>query len=33
MHAAHRLGRDFVGCDIAYQALGAAETEKFRSAA
>jgi site-specific DNA-methyltransferase (adenine-specific) len=33
MHAAHRLGRDFVGCDIAYQALDAVETEKFRSAA
>src|SRR6516162_6096843 len=30
MHAAHQLGREFVGCDIAYQALGdAGETEKF----
>lgn len=33
MHAAHQLGREFIGCDIAYQALVAVETEKFRSAA
>jgi hypothetical protein len=31
MHAARQLDREFVGCDIAYQALGdATETEKFR---
>jgi site-specific DNA-methyltransferase (adenine-specific) len=28
MHAAHQLGREFIGCDIAYQVA-----EKFRSAA
>jgi site-specific DNA-methyltransferase (adenine-specific) len=34
MQAAHQLGREFVGCDIAYQqALDAVEIEKFRSAA
>jgi len=33
MHAAHQLGREFVGCDIAYQTLDAVETEEFRSAA
>jgi site-specific DNA-methyltransferase (adenine-specific) len=32
MHAAHQLGREFVGCDIAYQALDAVETG-IRSAA
>src|SRR5215472_4911413 len=33
MRAAHQLGREFIGCDIAYQAPDAVEINKFRSAA
>src|SRR5215469_7687682 len=30
MHAAHRLGREFVGCDIAYQAPDAVEDRQIQ---